>query len=149
MDNWKAFNKYPWGKICYKRTLFGLERDLANRVSKFQDKNKEKEEVGLEAYSLVGFAYAFQIWAYEAILLLELKYATRVSQGYPRMLNWCATSAPRATDVEKMFSNHNVSTFHDLEIIRIQLYTLYYFRQLIKVYFIFVAMLSFTIITFY
>ena len=61
MDNWEAFNKYPWGEICYEKTLFGLERALANRVSKFQDKNKEKGEVRLEAYSLVGFANAFQI----------------------------------------------------------------------------------------
>ena len=43
VDNWKAFNKYPWAKICYKWTLFGLERDLANRVSKFQDKNKREK----------------------------------------------------------------------------------------------------------
>ena len=59
VDNWEAFNKYPWEKICYERTLFGLERALANLVSKFQDKNKKMGEVRLEAYSLVGFAYAF------------------------------------------------------------------------------------------
>ena len=109
--NWEAFNKYPWGKICYEMTLFGLERALVNQVSKFQDKNKEKGEVGLEAYSLVRFAYAFQIWAFEVIPLLGLKYATRVSQGYPRILNWSATGAPRAIEVEKVFSDPNVSTF--------------------------------------
>ena len=73
------------------------------------------------------FAYVFQILAYEATPLLRLKYATHVSQGYPRILNWSATGAPRDIEVEKVFSDPNVSTFHDIEIIRIQLYTLYYF----------------------
>ena len=39
VDNWEAFNKYPWGKVCYERTLFGLERAL---VSKIRIKKIEK-----------------------------------------------------------------------------------------------------------
>ena len=31
VDNLEEFNKYPWGKICYERTLFGLERALDKR----------------------------------------------------------------------------------------------------------------------
>ncbi|KAL6315483.1 hypothetical protein AAG906_000777 [Vitis piasezkii] len=60
VDNLEAFNKYPWGGICYERTLFGLQRALENRVSKYQDKKKTKGEAAVEAYSLVGFPYAFQ-----------------------------------------------------------------------------------------
>ena len=59
VDNLKAFNKYPWGEICYERTLFGLQRVLENRLSKYQDRKKVKGEVVVEAYSLVGFPYAF------------------------------------------------------------------------------------------
>ena len=68
VDNLEAFNKYPWGeggRICYEMTQFGLERALENRVSKYQDKKKAKGEAAVEAYSLVGFPYAFQVWAYE------------------------------------------------------------------------------------
>ncbi|RVW77003.1 hypothetical protein CK203_036886 [Vitis vinifera] len=36
---------------------------------------ESKGRVAVEAYSLVGFPYAFQIWAYEAIPLIGLKYA--------------------------------------------------------------------------
>ena len=109
VDNLEAFNKYPWGGICYERTLFGLQRALENRVSKYQDKKKTKGEAAVEAYSLVGFPYAFQVWAYEAIPLIGLKYATRVSERYPRILNWSATSAPRATEVENVFLEPHVS----------------------------------------
>ncbi|KAL6328581.1 hypothetical protein AAG906_038776 [Vitis piasezkii] len=112
VDNLEAFNKYPWG-ICYERTLFGLQRALENRVSKYQDKKKEKGEAAVEAYSLVGFPYAFQVWAYEAIPLIGLKYATRVSERYPRILNWSATSAPRSTEVENVILEPHL-TFHSL-----------------------------------
>ncbi|RVW56744.1 hypothetical protein CK203_095719 [Vitis vinifera] len=101
------------GGICYERTLFGLQRALENRVSKYQDKKKTKGEAAVEAYSLVGFPYAFQVWAYEAIPLIGLKYATRVSERYPRILNWSATSAPRSTEVENVFLEPHL-TFHSL-----------------------------------
>ncbi|RVW88699.1 hypothetical protein CK203_043822 [Vitis vinifera] len=95
-------------------TLFGLQRALENRVSKYQDKEKAKGEVAVEAYSLVGFPYAFQVWAYEVIPLIGLKYATRVSESYPRILNWSATSAPRSTKVENVFLEPHVINFHSL-----------------------------------
>ncbi|XP_034676988.1 uncharacterized protein LOC117907533 [Vitis riparia] len=116
VDNLEAFNKYPWGGgrgICYERALFGLQRALENRVSKYQDKKKAKGEAAVEAYSLVGFPYAFQVWAYEAIPLIGLKYATHVAESYPRILNWSATSAPRSTEVENVFLEPHL-TFHSL-----------------------------------
>ena len=97
------------GGICYERTLFGLQRALENRVSKYQDKKKTKGEAAVEAYSLVGFPYAFQVWAHEAIPLIGLKYVTRVFESYPRILNWSATSAPRSTEVENVFLEAHVS----------------------------------------
>ena len=97
------------GGICYEKTLFGLQRALENRVSKYQDKKKAKGKVAVEAYSLVGFPYAFQVWAYKAISHIGLKYVTRVSESYPQILNWSATSAPRSTEVEKVFLKPNVS----------------------------------------
>ncbi|XP_034689205.1 uncharacterized protein LOC117917086 [Vitis riparia] len=102
-----------WGGICYERTLFGLQRALENRVSKYQDKKKAKGEAAVEAYSLVGFPYAFQVWAYEAIPLIGLKYATHVAESYPQILNWSATSAQRSTEVENVFLEPHL-TFHSL-----------------------------------
>ncbi|KAL6349633.1 hypothetical protein AAG906_035794 [Vitis piasezkii] len=117
VDNLEAFNKYPCGGrgggICYERTLFGLQRALENLVSQYQDKNKAKGEATVEAYSLVGFPYAFQVWAYEAIPLIGLKYVTRVSESYPRILNWSGTSASKSIEVEKVFLEPNL-TFHSL-----------------------------------
>ena len=38
-----------------------------------------------------------------------MKYVTRVSESYPRILNWSATSAPRSTEVENVFLEPNAS----------------------------------------
>ena len=78
-------------------------------LSKYQDKKKAKGEPVVEAYSLVGFLYAFQVWAYEVIPLIGLKYVTHVFESYPRILDWSATSAPRSIKVEKVFLEPNVS----------------------------------------
>ena len=111
VDNLEAFNKYPCGGrgggICYERTLFGFQRAMENRVSQYQDKNKAKREAIVEAYSLVGFPYAFQVWAYEAIPLIGLKYVTRVYESYPPILNWSGTSVPKSIEVEKVFLKPN------------------------------------------
>ena len=64
VDNLKAFNKYPWGEICYERTLFGLQRALENRVSKYQDKNKkQREKLQLKHIVLLDFHIPFgYVW---------------------------------------------------------------------------------------
>ena len=111
VDNLNAFSKYPQEKICYERTRFGLQRALENQVSKYQYNNKTKEKATIEACSFVGFAYAFQVQAQEVISLIGLKYATCVFKSYPRILNRNATSAPRFTEVDKVFLEPNVSNF--------------------------------------
>ena len=83
---------------------------MENWVSKYQDKKKAKGKVAVKAYSLVGFPYAFQVWAYKAIPLIGLKYVTCVSESYPQVLNWSATSTPRSSEVEKVFLKPNVSS---------------------------------------
>ena len=40
VDNLKKFNKYPWGKFCYERTLFRLKRALDKIQSKYVEKKK-------------------------------------------------------------------------------------------------------------
>lgn len=47
VDSLEEFNKYPWGRICYERTLFGLQRALDKRQSKYVEKKKKKEECNL------------------------------------------------------------------------------------------------------
>ena len=57
----------------------------------------------------MGFPYAFQIWAYEVIPLLEMKYASRIGKSFPRILNWTGTATPKHTEIQSLFVESNVS----------------------------------------
>ena len=87
VDCLEVFNKYPWGGIFYERTIYGLQRALENRVSKYQGKKQQKGNIAHEAYSLVGFPYDFQVWVYETILIIGMKYVNHVAKSCPRILN--------------------------------------------------------------
>ena len=111
VDSLEVFNKYPWGMICYERTISGLQRALENRVSKYQGKKQQKVNIAHEAYSLVGFPYVFQVWVYENISIIGMKYANHVAKSCPQILNWSATSTPRFTELQQIFLDSNVSNF--------------------------------------
>ena len=107
VDSLEEFNKYPWGRICYERTLFGLQRALDKRQSKYVE--KKKKGMHHMKHALVGFPYAFQIWAYEVIPLLGMKYASRIGRSFPRILNWTSIATPKYTEIQSLFVESNVS----------------------------------------
>ena len=53
-----------------------MKKALYKRILKKVEKNNEKGNTTYDAYALMGFSYFFQIWAYEVILLLGMKYAS-------------------------------------------------------------------------
>ena len=57
----------------------------------------------------MGFPYAFQIWAYEVIPLLGMKYASRIGRSFPRILNWTGIATPKYIEIQSLFVESNVS----------------------------------------
>ena len=107
VDSLEVFNKYPWGRICYERTISGLQWALENRVSKYQGKKEQKGNIAHEAYSLVGFPYVFQVWVY----VIKMIYANHVAKSCQQILNWSVTSTSRFTELQQIFLDSNVSNF--------------------------------------
>ena len=107
VDSLEVFNKYPWGMICYERTISGLQRDLENRLSKYQGKKQQNGNIAHEAYSLVGFPYVFQVWVY----VIKMIYANDVAKSCQQILNWSVTSTSRFTELQQIFLDSNVSNF--------------------------------------
>ena len=60
-------------------------------------------------HALVGFPYAFQIWAYNVIPLLGMKYVSRIGRSFPIILNWTGTASPKYTKIQSLFVETNVS----------------------------------------
>ena len=80
-------------------------------MSKYQGKKQQKGNIAHEAYSLVGFPYDFQVWVYETILIIGMKYANHFAKSCPRILNWSVTSTPRFIKLQQIFLDSNVSNF--------------------------------------
>ena len=115
VDDLEAFNQFPWGRISYERTLVSLQKSVDKRNKRTVQKKEVPKKDGkpktpTELYTLVGFPFAFQIWAYEAIPALGFRFAARVGQNCPRILNWAKTQIPRLADVQKVLEQPKVST---------------------------------------
>ncbi|KDO45976.1 hypothetical protein CISIN_1g012730mg [Citrus sinensis] len=115
VDHFETFNNFPWGRKSFNVTLSGMRRALKNRVQKFQAKQATKPAHKEEKYSLLGFPYSFQVWAYEAISVLTPTFAQKEGHALPRILNWKAMSIPKETQLEKeVFSKKTVKVYQML-----------------------------------
>ena len=109
VDSLEDFNKYPWGIICYDRTLFGLKKALYKRIPKKVEKNDGKGIATYDAYTLMGFPYAFEIWAYKVIPLLGMKLTSLIGKSFPKILNWRGNATLKHTEIQSLFLEPNVS----------------------------------------
>ena len=72
VDSLEEFNKYPWGGICYERTLFGLKRALDKRQSKYvEKKNKKKGMHHMKHMHLWDFHMPFKFGHMKSFNCLE------------------------------------------------------------------------------
>ncbi|KAL6326482.1 hypothetical protein AAG906_008344 [Vitis piasezkii] len=86
-----------------------MQRALENQVTKHQCKNEQMGNITHQAYSLVGFPYVFQVWVYETILIIGMKYVNHVAKSCPRILNWRAISTLMFTKLQQIFLDCNLS----------------------------------------
>ncbi|KAL5539769.1 hypothetical protein UlMin_045147 [Ulmus minor] len=114
VDDLDMFNSYPWGTVVYDTTVDSLGgKDLAEKYRERLRKPPHKQLPDVkETYTLYGFPFAFQIWAFEAIPFLGMVCARRVDGPvrFPRCLNWrCGETVPpldRITTLSKDRRRH-------------------------------------------
>ena len=71
VDSLEEFNKYPWGRICYERTLFGLQRALDKRQSKYVEKKKKRGMQPMKHMHLWDFHMPFKFGHMKSFHCLE------------------------------------------------------------------------------
>ncbi|KAH9699872.1 hypothetical protein KPL71_024534 [Citrus sinensis] len=60
MYNFKDFNSYSWGRVCFMKALESLKKSLVDRVGIHKKKITKDPKHKNEAYTLAGFSMAFQ-----------------------------------------------------------------------------------------
>ncbi|KAK2661998.1 hypothetical protein Ddye_000572 [Dipteronia dyeriana] len=106
VDDLEKFNKYLWGRVCFEMTMNSLKDAL-----------REKKPI---VYNLVGFPFAFQVWAFEAmpsIGTLSPKFATKYGCALPRINRWWSTGAPDHKKLQDFFESKDMlitKSYHEV-----------------------------------
>ncbi|KAK2654808.1 hypothetical protein Ddye_014664 [Dipteronia dyeriana] len=127
LEDLDTFNKYPWGRKCYKTTLNSLQRDLWKMAEDYHITSKKtvsgkkrkrqakKENDGIRQYALHGVPYAFQIWACEEIPTIGVQIANKSGALLHRIVNWITPGTPDATHVIKLLNRKNMQVLKKLK----------------------------------
>ncbi|KAI3974668.1 hypothetical protein MKX01_021512 [Papaver californicum] len=108
VDDLDEFNMYPWGLVSYERTFSSLAIALRRRAEKFKEKQRTNPNHWHETYSLRGFPFAFQVWAYENIPKLGEAFAKRIDHvNCPPILRWMCETAPSYASIQTEVFNCN------------------------------------------
>ncbi|XP_047307373.1 uncharacterized protein LOC124910736 [Impatiens glandulifera] len=79
VEDMEMFLQFPWGKVSFRATLQGIDKDMKHLRELYLAKKRSWEKKGIcdVAYTLHGFALAFQVWTYELINTFVPKFAER------------------------------------------------------------------------
>ena len=116
-DDIHAFLQYPWGKVSFRATLKGLDKDIAHLRTIYMEKENERKKGKLDsstvvpAYTLYGFALAFQVWTYEVIKTLVPQFAHRKTKepNFPRITLYTSSRRNNIQEVVNAFKGNVVS----------------------------------------
>ena len=101
VEDQHKFNEFPWGRQSYLDTIGYLHKAL---------KNKNPGSSDSVTYELCGFPLVFQIWSYETIPKLGEKYANKLGDEIPKILNWSNSKRANLDSLHSdIFGNQNVS----------------------------------------
>ncbi|XP_026405455.1 uncharacterized protein LOC113300459 [Papaver somniferum] len=119
VDDLDEFNMYPWGLVSYERTFSSLAIALRRRAEKFKEKQRTNPNHWHETYSLRGFPFAFQVWAYENIPKLGEAFAQRIDpvNCFPPILRWTCETAPSYVAIQtEVFNCSNLDVLSPVPI---------------------------------
>ncbi|KAA0047473.1 MuDRA-like transposase [Cucumis melo var. makuwa] len=96
--------------ICF--SVLGKNfKDKSTRKKEAYELKKTISSKAVAYYNIKGYVLAFQVWAYEVLLIASEHLATRNSKGLiPRILRWNCTQAPSYKMLQKknIFHNKNI-----------------------------------------
>ncbi|XP_062085260.1 uncharacterized protein LOC133791349 [Humulus lupulus] len=102
VENEDDFFNYPWGRLSYEKTLFGLAKDMERLRNKYLKNVEQKRKRPAPQYTIYGYAIALQYWAYEIFTKFSA-FADQQLLAFPRMLSWSAHKMLKEKDIEGVF----------------------------------------------
>ena len=124
-DKMHRFLEYPWGKVSFIATLKGVDKDIKHLRAIYL-KNVDLLKKGelsaytdVPAYTIHGFALAFQVWAYEVIKTLVPQFALRKTRQpntiCPRLILYSSIRMNNISEVVNALKGKVVSKIEESE----------------------------------
>ncbi|KAH6792004.1 hypothetical protein C2S52_002481 [Perilla frutescens var. hirtella] len=101
VEDFNLFNSFPWGTVAFNFILSSIKEKFQGYIGP----NKTKLGTGRANIDCCGFAYALQVWAYEAIPRVASRCATSVIDGddkWPRFLRWLSNGSISSYEISKL-----------------------------------------------
>ncbi|CAL2257824.1 unnamed protein product [Prunus armeniaca] len=111
-EDLEEFDKYPWGAVSYAMTNNSLFRAICGTRAYTRMPSARPRE-----YTIKGFGFALQIWAFEVFPALEaLHFVVHEDNGHiPRILHWRTNTVARFRDLmSQVYENVEV----DVQLLR-------------------------------
>lgn len=114
------FLQYPWGKICFRITLKGINKNMPHYRQMYIRKKKKYDEYrgGRRRsgkvyppdaqYTVYGFALAFQVWTYEVITSFVPSFAERLKleEPGPRIMLYTSNKKNSRVEISKALNDN-------------------------------------------
>ncbi|XP_047309477.1 uncharacterized protein LOC124912881 [Impatiens glandulifera] len=102
VEDMEMFLQFPWGKVSFNSTLKGIDKDMKHLRQLYVEKKETCKGNCDVAYTISGFAIAFQVWTYLVVSTFVPKFADMIEEKHtcPRILLFTASRSNTNTSQE-------------------------------------------------
>ncbi|XP_047342771.1 uncharacterized protein LOC124946245 [Impatiens glandulifera] len=102
VEDMEMFLQFPWGKVSFNSTLKGIDKDMKHLRQLYVEKKETCKGNCDVAYTISGFAIAFQVWTYLVMKTFVPKFADMIEEKhtFPRILLFTASRSNTNTSQE-------------------------------------------------
>ncbi|XP_047306625.1 uncharacterized protein LOC124910045 [Impatiens glandulifera] len=102
VEDMEMFLQFPWGKVSFNSTLKGIDKDMKHLRQLYVEKKETCKGNCDVAYTISGFAIAFQVWTYLVMKTFVPKFADMIEEKHtcPRILLFTASRSNTNTSQE-------------------------------------------------
>ncbi|CAA3012135.1 Hypothetical predicted protein [Olea europaea subsp. europaea] len=103
VDDLETFNSYPWERKAFGCTIDVFMRGWKSLMKSYLINNEKYP------YSIYGFPFTLQIWAYEAIPSIGWRYGENLQEvDLPRICRWNSSEMPNSKDIGASLDEPNM-----------------------------------------
>ncbi|XP_047306306.1 uncharacterized protein LOC124909698 [Impatiens glandulifera] len=117
VEDMEMFLQFLWGKVSFNSTLKGIDKDMKHLRQLYVEKKETCKGNCDVAYTISGFATAFQVWTYLVMKTFVPKFADMIEEQHicPRILLFIAFRSNTNTSQEVSNALFKCNVFNKID----------------------------------